>query len=46
MVGWLRKFLTLDLTLKDQICILYQKTFMKKNRIKELCKESFDNILY
>ena len=41
MLGRQRKFLAVDLTVKRQICILHQKTFMKKNCIKELCKESF-----
>ena len=32
------------LTEKHQICILYHKTFIKNNCIKELCKKSFKNI--
>ena len=37
-------FLPFRLTEKDQICILYQETFIE-DCVKELCKKSFENTL-
>ena len=38
-------FLPFYLTEKHQFCILYNRTFIKMNFIKELCKKSFENTL-
>ena len=40
-----RIFLPFHPTEKHQICILYQKTFLKKECFKIPCKKSFENIL-